>query len=178
LLPAVQKVREAANRMKCQNNLKQLGIAMHAYHDVSSNFPRGNIGTWGNDHGSWLFTTLPYMEQDNLYKQVTSVKDGAGNTYSNTAWNMQAAVDAGILPKKLPYSRCPSDGYDANNPAYSNYVGSQGPQCNDGSCSPRADPFELNCNGVVGSLGANLVPAALNPPTWPGYATSAVWGNT
>src|SRR5438477_1508743 len=79
LLPAVQKVREAANRMKCQNNLKQLGIAMHAYHDVSSNFPRGNIGTWGNDHGSWLFTTLPYMEQDNLYKQVTSVKDGAGN---------------------------------------------------------------------------------------------------
>ena len=59
---------------------------------------------------------------------------------------------AGVLPKLLPYGRCPSDDFDTSNPAFSSYVGSQGPQCNDGSCSPRADPFELNCNGVAPAL--------------------------
>src|SRR5437899_3011675 len=176
LLPAVQKVREAANRMKCQNNLKQLGLAMHSYHDSQGNFPRGNLSAWGNDHGSWMFVTLPYMEQDNLYKAVTAVVGPGNVAYSDTAWSMQFAVTAKILPAKLPYARCPSESYDIANPAYSNYVGSQGPQCNDGSCSPRADPFEVNCNGVVG--GSTNPPAALNPLTWPGYAPSAFHGTT
>src|SRR2546423_13247887 len=80
LLPAVQKVRAAAARVKCQNNFKQFGIALHAYHDVNGTFPPGgwlgartlganaNYGDWGDDRGSWLVFTLPYMEQDNLYK--------------------------------------------------------------------------------------------------------------
>src|SRR5207249_5613198 len=63
LLPAVQKVREAANRMKCANNLKQLGLACHTYHDVNAAVPKGNQGTWGNDHGSWMFAVLPFVEQ-------------------------------------------------------------------------------------------------------------------
>src|SRR3954469_4968371 len=72
LLPAVQKVREAAARMKCQNTLKQLGLACHTYAGVYGDyFPQGNVGSWGNDHGSWLFITLPFAEQENLYKQVT-----------------------------------------------------------------------------------------------------------
>src|SRR6266508_4365664 len=76
LLPAVQKVREAAARVQCQNNLKQLGLAFHAYHDTYKNFPRGNWGSWGNDHGSWMFQTLPYMEQAPLHRQATSVTSG------------------------------------------------------------------------------------------------------
>jgi prepilin-type N-terminal cleavage/methylation domain-containing protein/prepilin-type processing-associated H-X9-DG protein len=172
LLPAVQKVREAAARMKCQNNLKQLALACHAYHDVNDMFPRGNIGSWGNDHGSWMFATLPYMEQDNLYKQVTAVTSGGVN-YSMTAWNMQLAVTAGVLPKTLPYARCPSDGFDNADPKYSNYLSSSGPQCNQGACSPLADPFEVNCNGVAGTGNPNT---AVN--TFPGYAPSIWYGDT
>jgi prepilin-type N-terminal cleavage/methylation domain-containing protein/prepilin-type processing-associated H-X9-DG protein len=179
LLPAVQKVREAAARIKCANNLKQMGLAMHSYHDVFDGFPRGNKGSWGNDHGSWMFQTLPFMEQDNLYRQVTAVVGPGGRTYNDPNWDMQLAVTARVLPKLLPYGRCPSDPFDPNNPAFSSYIGSQGPQCNDGSCSPRADPFNINCNGRTGTFAGNpLVPQPINPPTYPGYGPSAAWGQT
>jgi prepilin-type N-terminal cleavage/methylation domain-containing protein/prepilin-type processing-associated H-X9-DG protein len=64
LLPAVQKVREAANRTSCQNNLHQMGLAMHMYHDTSNAFPPAfsHPSNWG--WGVWL---LPFVEQDNLY---------------------------------------------------------------------------------------------------------------
>jgi len=66
LLPAVQKVREAASRAKCQNNMKQLGIAMHAYHDAMSTFPAE-----GTTQGiSWPLRVMPYIEQGNVYNQV------------------------------------------------------------------------------------------------------------
>jgi len=179
LLPAVQKVREAAARVKCQNNLKQFGLAMHAYHDANDAFPRGNTGSWGNDHGSWMFVSLPYMEQSALYNQVVAVTGTGGTpTYSQPGWNMQLAVTAGLLPKKLPFTRCPSDGFDADNPAYANYIGSQGPQCNDGACDPRADPFQLYCNGAVGGQQADGVSNPLSPPTYPGYGPSSIHGTT
>src|SRR3989441_3922895 len=71
LLPAVQKVREAANRAQCVNNLKQIGLACHNYHDVMKSLPPGYLATaaapattpgWG-----WAAFLLPYFEQDNLY---------------------------------------------------------------------------------------------------------------
>lgn len=70
LLPAVQKVREAANRMKCSNNLKQLALAMHNFHDTHGVFP------WGRSKGaidspSWAVIIFPYIEQDNLWKRFT-----------------------------------------------------------------------------------------------------------
>src|SRR5436853_459186 len=73
LLPAVQKVREAANRATCNNNLKQLGIALHNYHDVNKIFPPGSGGTAANSATRRLsaFTyLLPYIEGDNLYKMI------------------------------------------------------------------------------------------------------------
>jgi prepilin-type N-terminal cleavage/methylation domain-containing protein len=68
LLPAVQKVREAANRSRCQNNLKQLGIALHNYHDANGSLPPGNYG--GTFAYSWIVMILPYIEQDNIAKQM------------------------------------------------------------------------------------------------------------
>src|SRR2546425_2666502 len=73
LLPAVQKVREAANRMKCQNNLKQIGIGLHHYHDVYGRFPFGKgpdytvsrPGTPMYPRWSPHALLLPYIEQDN-----------------------------------------------------------------------------------------------------------------
>jgi len=72
LLPAVQKVREAAARMKCSNNLKQMGLAFHNFHDANNRFPHGGrqdyYGTNSkDDRWCWMYTILPYIEQNNLY---------------------------------------------------------------------------------------------------------------
>ena len=88
LLPAVQKVREAAARTQCQNNLKQIGLAWHNFHDANGRFPTsGNNGptaccsadTGSVDHLCWTYFILPYIEQDNAFKLV---KPGSG-----TNWN-------------------------------------------------------------------------------------------
>lgn len=73
LLPAVQKVREAAARMSCGNNLHQIGLALHNYHSAYGKFPAGNVykqnaaGKY-DYYDTWTITLLPYLEQDNLYK--------------------------------------------------------------------------------------------------------------
>src|SRR5947199_2088480 len=65
LLPAVQKVRAAANRMKCTNNIKQLALALHAFHDVNGTFPKcTNLGS--DTSVSWHALVLPYIEQSTL----------------------------------------------------------------------------------------------------------------
>jgi prepilin-type N-terminal cleavage/methylation domain-containing protein/prepilin-type processing-associated H-X9-DG protein len=79
LLPAVQKVREAAARSKCQNNLKQIAVAAHSFHDANQRLPYNHSpNTWGyDDNGrswSWLAMILPYMEQSGLY----SLNQGSG----------------------------------------------------------------------------------------------------
>jgi prepilin-type N-terminal cleavage/methylation domain-containing protein len=67
LLPAVQKVREAAARMKCSNNLKQWSLAMHNYHDTTGWLP---LGAQNNPRQTWVMYLWPYVEQDNLAKQI------------------------------------------------------------------------------------------------------------
>lgn len=150
LLPAVQKVREAANRMSCGNNLKQLGLALHNYHDTEGMFPPGGYcptlwatGNWGDDRGSWLIYILPYMEQDTIYKAIqATINPNTGQPVGDPRLTVSSLSYANNQPSgpfygqktkaPKPY-RCPSDG--DNNGFRSNYVGSMGPQCAVSWCS-------------------------------------------
>lgn len=131
LLPAVQKVREAASRLKCTNNLKQIGVAMHGYHSRMDRFPdgytsgapvRNGEGTgpgWG-----WAAQLLPDLEQDNVAKSI--------NYNLDIANSFNAAARVQVLPVFL----CPSDSPGVTNfnsvsaggsticsVAFANYVG-------------------------------------------------------
>jgi prepilin-type N-terminal cleavage/methylation domain-containing protein/prepilin-type processing-associated H-X9-DG protein len=100
LLPAVQKVREAAARIKCANNLKQLGLALHGFHDARGGFPAGFVcSDTTPEHGehSGFTLLLPYIEQDNTYRQF----DFASPWYSAVNWNGVAAT--------VPLFYCPSN---------------------------------------------------------------------
>src|SRR5256714_7000575 len=83
LLPAVQKVREAAARMKCQNNLKQWGLAMHNMHDATGALPEGNRS---NPRRVWAVLVWPYVEQGAIYAQFDQTMHFylPPNTYTNT----------------------------------------------------------------------------------------------
>jgi prepilin-type N-terminal cleavage/methylation domain-containing protein/prepilin-type processing-associated H-X9-DG protein len=80
LLPAVQKVREAAARMSCSNNLKQIGLACHNYHDANGKLPSAYTALNGL---SWHVNILPYIEQDNLYKRFDLTTDNPAHTAAN-----------------------------------------------------------------------------------------------
>lgn len=69
LLPAVQKAREAASRIKCANNLKQIGLAMHNYHDTHKTLPPSRQAI--SESLSWAWLILPQLEQNNLYNSVS-----------------------------------------------------------------------------------------------------------
>ena len=109
LLPAVQQAREAARRTQCKNNLKQIGLAIHNYHDVFNTFPPGYIAKipqniTSSERGlySWGAFILPQVEQGNLY---TALNVG------NVLLEQNAATVAGLeaLRTPLPAFRCPTD---------------------------------------------------------------------
>ena len=145
LLPAVQKVREAAARMTCTNNLKQFGIAQHSYNDSNGRLPPGGLapntqtnGDWGDDRGTWIVYSLPYIEQTALYALATSPE----TTYNS--WGIVRANPNKIALNARPkVFRCPSDDYNLNQ-GLCNYVGSLGPQCAVGNCG--YNPNQPNCN--------------------------------
>ena len=75
LLPAVQKVREAAARMSCSNNLKQLGLALHNYHDVFKEFPTGGLSV---QRSAFWYHLMPFIEQDPMFQKLDASRDGSG----------------------------------------------------------------------------------------------------
>jgi prepilin-type N-terminal cleavage/methylation domain-containing protein len=109
LLPAVQAAREAARRMQCSNNLKQILLGCHLYHDANQSFPPGEMRQGGGHasmdrHYGAMVWTLPFCEQVNRYDLLV---DGG----TPWPWNGHAAHDG-----KIEYMMCPSDG-NSNKPA-------------------------------------------------------------
>jgi len=161
LLPAIQKVREAANRAACSNNLKQIGLAIHNYHDANKSLPYSR-----SDPGdTWAFLILPYLEQENLFNLWNR---------SQLSYYLQSA-DARLTPVKVyfcPTRRSPpgtppssSSGDDNNGTAGFHLPGALGDYaCNAGSpidpVTGLSTRLDYNPNNVTGTE----IPA--NGPFW------------
>ena len=139
LLPAVQQAREAARRSSCKNNLKQLGLALHNYHDIHTVFPPGWVinkcpgvsdgnHRFTNGNPSWGFMILPMLEQSAIY-DLQDFQQNAACSGSPTGGILDAPTTANSLNKTLPAFSCPSDikpSRGVNNFGTSSYVGCRG----------------------------------------------------
>jgi prepilin-type N-terminal cleavage/methylation domain-containing protein len=108
LLPAVQKVRESAAMTQCKNNLKQIGVALHKYHESYNSLPYSRSGGGSKDH-SWAVLILPYIEQDNAYKlwkmQITGVTQYVGINQFNSTTSPEVKQAREL---QVPIFYCPS----------------------------------------------------------------------
>ena len=100
LLPAVQAAREAARRMRCSNNLKQIGLALHNYEDTHKRLPYGTPGCCTPDGSNWAVSIFPHMEMQNLQDKLN-----LSANFKNTPQNAAAIA----LVEKLPVFICPTD---------------------------------------------------------------------
>jgi prepilin-type N-terminal cleavage/methylation domain-containing protein len=158
LLPAVQQAREAARRTQCKNNLKQLGLAIHNYHDVCNKLPSntgGNQGTgfqWNRGAG-FLVHLLPYIEQTTLYNRIDFSQTGTGG-------------QGGPIPNSNNYHtqvitafRCPSDTASATS-AFTNYAPSAGNQYFDPNTPNACGQYPGNTHGQGSSQNTDSGDAA------------------
>ena len=158
LLPAVQQAREAARRTQCKNNLKQMGLGLHNYHDTFNGFPMGGTGVNHTlPRAGWATRILAFMEQAPLYNMLVWDGPKAGIVYGGVA----GSVSRQVLPdgdeageKQVPWMMCPSNAWPSNVPGstgapkgtanwaqacYSGSIGSQptpSSGINAGGCQP------------------------------------------
>jgi prepilin-type N-terminal cleavage/methylation domain-containing protein/prepilin-type processing-associated H-X9-DG protein len=169
LLPAVQKVREAAMRTQCQNNLKQLALALHNYHDANQKLPAGSRPVTGYRIGM-AGMILPYIEEDNRYRGIQSITANAFDTVQ--PWRLDTAPSNGstnplwtapIKTYVCPASELGDKGVDGwfdpavhptGNPAWTVYQGA------------------LHYRAIGGSTTLNYVQAPQGREQW--YSTSGV----
>lgn len=135
LLPAVQAAREAARRMQCSNNLKQIGLAMHNYHDVHGTLPPAyTTDEEGNRLHSWRTLLLPFMEQATLYEQIDFSKP----------WD--APENRHLANMRIPGYSCPSD--PENGCSYM-VIGGAGTLFEDDQASRFADIVDGTSNTIM-----------------------------
>jgi prepilin-type N-terminal cleavage/methylation domain-containing protein/prepilin-type processing-associated H-X9-DG protein len=165
LMPAVQQAREAARRTQCQNNLKQIGLALHNYHDTHKVFPPGWVTNFANyctpncaDHSSWSWHTmiLPQLEQGNL-----SLVIRPGSEPLSVAQGV--ATKAAELQRPLPVFLCPSDSGPVINGMRMLLRGSGGSN----GADDVVDPLKSPTSGVARAsyVGSRGVSTALHAPS-------------
>lgn len=171
LLPAVQRVREAAARTQCQNNLKQMGLALHSYHDANGAFPAGITERPGYPRDprqwlSWMARILPYIEQDNLHRNMEDAYASQG-TYPDPFQNPPHLS----LSFVVPIYRCPMDerqyqaayaiGYTV---AFTGYLGNSGTdlRSNDGVLYWNSKIRMVNIRDGT----SNTLLVGERPPSW------------
>jgi prepilin-type N-terminal cleavage/methylation domain-containing protein len=170
LLPAVQKVREAANRIKCQNNLKQLALAAHNCHDAYEklppawgNFPQPTVTRGNGIRGTTLFHLLPFLEQQNLYQRSSFANgyyDGGVGHVEGDGFPGSGYAANGVCGDRVSTFICPSDPTTGNFQDDYNW----GP----GGYISYASNFQAF--GVANSDGRWL-------PNWQGASTLAVFAD-
>jgi prepilin-type N-terminal cleavage/methylation domain-containing protein len=156
LLPAVQQAREAARRSQCNNNLKQMGLALHNYHDVYNALPFGV--RYGNGWGmSFWISILPYIEQGPLYNKINwNATNGTGFVNSN---NENSPFFAGItIPLGIcPSSPCPTTfAGGGGNYFIASYAGISG------AAQGTSTVIETGSYGIVSSSGAMIPNGKVN----------------
>lgn len=159
LLPAVQSSREAARRLQCANNLKQVALAMHAHHEAQGHFPVGMSGHMANGYEaaplvgemSWFPFILPDLDQTALFESFNTQESAPESTECCGRWPLSFTA--------VPIIMCPSDGANPKVRSPSGYVtpqgfATQGFHGNYVMCSgdtiynPSSDPKGLNLNGL------------------------------
>ncbi|MEM2002131.1 MAG: DUF1559 domain-containing protein [Candidatus Methanomethylicaceae archaeon] len=136
LLPAVQAAREAARRSQCVNNLKQITLGAHSYHDTFGHFPwPGMIANWLG----WTASILPYIEQKTLYDQINWHRSDPAN---RAPWRDPAGGKAAIALNRVSVYLCPSGRVIQSLGSWEYVSGSQ-------------RPYTLHYYGILGPKGTN-----------------------
>jgi prepilin-type N-terminal cleavage/methylation domain-containing protein/prepilin-type processing-associated H-X9-DG protein len=144
LLPAVQAAREAARRAQCVNNLKQIGLAMHNYHQTNDSFAAGAVSAQSNGAGSWqsfssLALMLPFIEGQSIYGAINFSWNACGNSPDQ---NSTARI------QQINSFLCPSDGNakgtDGTNGRLNSYMGSMGTTAQGGYNTTSTGVFAFN----------------------------------
>lgn len=124
LLPAVQQARAAAQRTQCRNNMKQLGLAIHNYHDVFNGFPlcyvgisifnvNGDVNPWGWNWHTWTEYILPYLDQAVVYNEI-NMNQANFSSPTETVYNYTLSNNALACSQVIPAFICPSTPRDYN----------------------------------------------------------------
>jgi len=163
LLPAVQQAREAARRTQCKNNLKQIGLALHNYHDVYNIFPFGRGADWQWDAGGHMTLSmlLPYIDQTNVYNTFNFAWGGWRKGATMPGNDTSAQSNWAVTLQRIQVFFCPSN----ENNGYISWTGAcqtQAPSCDDDSAATHYMPIaHSGLDGFAARSGCS--PSSVDP---------------